>query len=199
MHILGNMVFFWAFAPVVEDGMGRGRFLGFYLLGGVVAFAAQIAVDPTSTIPNLGASGAIAAVMGAFLVRYPHDRIKNTGADRSFPDVDVHFRVTPDWPVVADPDAERGGLARGYAVRWRRIRLAHRWRAVWRDKRTTLFKASGLGRGGPPWEPTTRFGRHLYRWSLSRQINQRHASARELSRRYRRYSSTSSRRPPRSP
>jgi membrane associated rhomboid family serine protease len=76
MHILGNLVFFWAFAPVVEDTMGRGRFLGFYLLGGLAAFAAQIAVDPTSTVPNLGASGAIAAVMGAFLVWYPRDRIK---------------------------------------------------------------------------------------------------------------------------
>jgi membrane associated rhomboid family serine protease len=76
MHILGNMVFFWAFAPVVEDAMGRGRFLAFYLVGGLVAFIAQIAFDPRSTIPNLGASGAIAAVMGAFLVRYPHDRIK---------------------------------------------------------------------------------------------------------------------------
>jgi membrane associated rhomboid family serine protease len=76
MHILGNMVFFWAFAPVVEDAMGRSRFLGFYLLGGLAAFVAQIAVDPASTIPNLGASGAIAAVMGAFLVWYPRDRIK---------------------------------------------------------------------------------------------------------------------------
>jgi membrane associated rhomboid family serine protease len=50
MHILGNMVFFWAFAPVVEDAMGRSRFLAFYLLGGLAAFVAQIAVDPSSTI-----------------------------------------------------------------------------------------------------------------------------------------------------
>ena len=76
MHIISNMVFLTAFGPMVEDAMGRGRFLAFYLLGGAVAFAAQIAIDSTSTIPNLGASGAIAAVMGAFLVRYPHDRIK---------------------------------------------------------------------------------------------------------------------------
>jgi membrane associated rhomboid family serine protease len=56
--------------------MGPVRYLIFYLLGGVVAMAAQVAVDPTSTLPNLGASGAIAAVMGAFLVTYPRDKIR---------------------------------------------------------------------------------------------------------------------------
>jgi membrane associated rhomboid family serine protease len=76
MHIAGNLVFFWAFAPEIEDAMGHGRFLVFYLLGGLVAFFAQIVVAPYSTVPNLGASGAIAAVMGAFFVTYPSDRIK---------------------------------------------------------------------------------------------------------------------------
>jgi rhomboid family protein len=76
MHIIGNMVFLWAFAPAVEDTMGRGRFLVFYLLGGLAATVAQVAVGPNSTVPQLGASGAIAAVMGAFLVTYPRDRIK---------------------------------------------------------------------------------------------------------------------------
>jgi len=75
-HGIGNMIFFWAFAPEIEDAMGRMRFLVFYLVGGVVAMAAQVAVMPTSRVPNLGASGAIAAVMGAFLVTYPRDRIK---------------------------------------------------------------------------------------------------------------------------
>jgi membrane associated rhomboid family serine protease len=75
-HILGNMIFLWAFAPEIEDAMGQGRYLVFYLLGGAVAMLAQIAADPHSTIPNLGASGAIAAVMGAFLVTYPRDQIK---------------------------------------------------------------------------------------------------------------------------
>ncbi len=75
-HILGNMVFFWAFGPQVEDAMGSGRYAIFYLLGGLAATFAQIVVDPTSTVPNLGASGAIAAVMGAFLVTYPRDQIK---------------------------------------------------------------------------------------------------------------------------
>jgi len=76
-HIIGNMVFLWAFAPEIEDAMGRGRYLVFYLLGGLLAMGAQIAADPHSTVPNLGASGAIAAVMGAFLVTYPRDRIRS--------------------------------------------------------------------------------------------------------------------------
>ena len=75
-HILGNMVFLWAFGPEVEDAMGSLRYLLFYLLGGLAAMLAQVAAAPSSTVPNLGASGAIAAVMGAFLVTYPGDRIK---------------------------------------------------------------------------------------------------------------------------
>jgi len=75
-HIIGNMVFLWAFGPEMEDSMDRGRYLVFYLLGGLAASAAQIIVSPGSTVPNLGASGAIAAVMGGFLVTYPRDRIR---------------------------------------------------------------------------------------------------------------------------
>jgi membrane associated rhomboid family serine protease len=75
-HILGNMIFLWAFAPEIEDAMGRGRYLVFYLVGGLVAMLAQVLADPHSTVPNLGASGAIAAVMGAFLVTYPRDQIR---------------------------------------------------------------------------------------------------------------------------
>lgn len=76
-HIIGNMVFFWAFGPEVEDAMGPVRYLLFYLCGGVVAMLAQVFADAHSTVPNLGASGAIAAVMGAFLVMYPRDQIKS--------------------------------------------------------------------------------------------------------------------------
>jgi len=75
-HIIGNMIFLWAFAPEIEDAMGRGRYLVFYLAGGFVAMLAQVLADPHSTVPNLGASGAIAAVMGAFLVTYPTDQIR---------------------------------------------------------------------------------------------------------------------------
>lgn len=77
LHILGNMVFFWAFGPEIEDAMNPVRYLVFYLAGGLVAMTAQVAMNPHSTVPNLGASGAIAAVMGAFLVTYPGDRIKS--------------------------------------------------------------------------------------------------------------------------
>jgi rhomboid family protein len=75
-HILGNMVFLWAFGPEIEDAMNPFRYLAFYLVGGVVAMLAQIAGSPSSTVPSLGASGAIAAVMGAFLVTYPRDQIR---------------------------------------------------------------------------------------------------------------------------
>jgi len=75
-HIIGNMIFLWAFGPEIEDAMGRWRYLTFYLFGGIVAMLAQIAASPHSTVPNLGASGAIAAVMGAFLITYPRDRIR---------------------------------------------------------------------------------------------------------------------------
>jgi membrane associated rhomboid family serine protease len=75
-HILGNMLFLWVFGPEIEDVMSRPRFLVFYLLGGLAATFAQIVISPDSTIPNLGASGAIAAVMGAFLITYPRDQIR---------------------------------------------------------------------------------------------------------------------------
>ena len=77
LHIIGNMVFLWAFGPGIEDAMGRVRYLVFYLIGGVVAMLAQVAGSPNSTVPCLGASGAIAAVMGAFIVLFPRDRIRS--------------------------------------------------------------------------------------------------------------------------
>jgi membrane associated rhomboid family serine protease len=76
MHIIGNMVFLWAFGPEMEDAMGHARYLVFYLFGGLVAMMAQVLADPLSHLPSLGASGAIAAVMGAFIVTYPRDRIR---------------------------------------------------------------------------------------------------------------------------
>jgi membrane associated rhomboid family serine protease len=88
LHIIGNMVFLWAFGPGIEDAMGRGRYLVFYLIGGVVAMLAQVAGDPSSQIPCLGASGAIAAVMGAFIVMYPRDKI------RSFVWILIFIRIT---------------------------------------------------------------------------------------------------------
>jgi membrane associated rhomboid family serine protease len=75
-HIIGNMVFLWAFGPEIEDAMNPWRYSAFYLLGGLAAMLAQVAGSPGSTVPSLGASGAIAAVMGAFLVMYPRDEIR---------------------------------------------------------------------------------------------------------------------------
>lgn len=77
MHLIGNMVFLWAFGPEIEDAMNPLRYSIFYLAGGVVAMLAQVMVSPDSTVPALGASGAIAAVMGAFLITYPHDEIRS--------------------------------------------------------------------------------------------------------------------------
>jgi rhomboid family protein len=75
VHLGGNMLFLWIFGNNVEDSMGRLKFLLFYLLGGLAATALQVAVGPDSTIPNLGASGAIAAVLGGYLVLYPRARV----------------------------------------------------------------------------------------------------------------------------
>ena len=75
MHIIGNMWYLWIFGDNVEDRLGHGRFIVFYLLAGAVAALGQIAVDPTSTLPTIGASGAIAGVMGAYFVLYPRSRV----------------------------------------------------------------------------------------------------------------------------
>jgi membrane associated rhomboid family serine protease len=74
-HLAGNMLFLWIFGDNVEDRLGHGRFLGFYLLCGVAAAMAQVLLDPDSVVPMVGASGAIAGVMGAYLVLYPRSRV----------------------------------------------------------------------------------------------------------------------------
>jgi membrane associated rhomboid family serine protease len=75
LHLLGNLLFLWIFGNNVEDRLGRIRFLLFYLTGGVIAGLTQVAIDPDSTIPTIGASGAIAATLGAYLVLFPRARI----------------------------------------------------------------------------------------------------------------------------
>jgi membrane associated rhomboid family serine protease len=75
LHLGGNMLFLWIFGNNVEDSMGYPRFIAFYLLGGLAATAAQVAVDPGSTTPTLGASGAIAAVLGGYALLYPRARV----------------------------------------------------------------------------------------------------------------------------
>jgi membrane associated rhomboid family serine protease len=75
LHIAGNMLFLWIFGGNVEDSMGRLKFILFYLAGGLAALALQVAVDPNSIGPTIGASGAIAAVLGGYIVLYPRARV----------------------------------------------------------------------------------------------------------------------------
>ena len=74
-HFIGNMWYLWIFGDNVEDRVGHGRFIVFYLLCGIAAALGQIVMDPTSELPTIGASGAIAGVMGAYFVLYPHSRV----------------------------------------------------------------------------------------------------------------------------
>ena len=75
MHVIGNMWYLWIFGDNVEDRVGHGRFIVFYLLCGIIAAVGQVVIDPTSTLPTIGASGAIAGVMGAYFVLYPRSRV----------------------------------------------------------------------------------------------------------------------------
>jgi membrane associated rhomboid family serine protease len=75
LHIAGNMLFLAIFGPNVEDAVGYLRYIVFYLVGGLVALGAQVLVDPNSMVPTLGASGAIAAVLGGYILLYPRARI----------------------------------------------------------------------------------------------------------------------------
>jgi membrane associated rhomboid family serine protease len=75
LHLGGNMLFLWIFGNNVEDSMGHVRFVVFYLLGGLAALALQVAIGPNSTTPTLGASGAIAGVLGGYILIYPRARV----------------------------------------------------------------------------------------------------------------------------
>jgi len=132
-HMIGNLIFLWAFAPEIQDAIGRGRYLVFYLVGGLVAMLAQVLADRHSTVPNLGASEAIAAVMGAFLVTYPRDQIRTL----LFIFVFTRFRFIPAalliGLLISPSDLPRrrcgtrgdgwGGILGAY--RWLRLRGCH--------------------------------------------------------------------------
>jgi membrane associated rhomboid family serine protease len=75
LHLAGNMLFLWIFGNNVEDRLGRVTFVAFYVLGGLAATGLQVALDPNSAVPSVGASGAIAAILGAYLVLFPRARI----------------------------------------------------------------------------------------------------------------------------
>lgn len=76
LHLIGNMLFLWVFGDNIEAVLGKVMYLAFYLAGGLAASALHILVDPASTIPSVGASGAIAAVMGAYIVMFPRSQVK---------------------------------------------------------------------------------------------------------------------------
>lgn len=95
LHLGGNMLYFWVFGNNIEDRMGLIPFLGFYLVGGLAATFGHIALDPNSTVPVVGASGAIAAVMGAYLVLYPRARVHTA----IFFGI-ILFRPIPAWVVL---------------------------------------------------------------------------------------------------
>ena len=76
MHIIGNMLYLWIFGNNVEDSMGHFRFVGFYLLTGIIAACAHIALQPASNVPTIGASGAVSGILGAYLVLHPRARVK---------------------------------------------------------------------------------------------------------------------------
>lgn len=96
MHLLGNCLFFWVFGNNVEDSMGHVRFLVFYLLCGLAAAGAHVLLDPGSPVPTVGASGAISGVMGAYLLLYPHVRVKMLIPIVIYPLI-VHMRA---WIVL---------------------------------------------------------------------------------------------------
>jgi membrane associated rhomboid family serine protease len=76
LHLIGNMLYLWIFGDNVEDRLGHGKFLAFYLVCGIVATVAQVMVSSDSSIPNLGASGAISGVLGAYLVMFPRGQVR---------------------------------------------------------------------------------------------------------------------------
>ncbi len=97
LHLAGNMVFLWVFGDNVEDRFGRVRFLTFYLIAGVAAVFAQAIIDPESTVPMIGASGAIAGVLGAYLVLFPYSRVDTL----FFVGLVFHARLAAVWLIGA--------------------------------------------------------------------------------------------------
>jgi membrane associated rhomboid family serine protease len=158
LHLGGNMLFLWIFGNNVEDSMGPLKFLVFYLLGGVAALALQVVIDPTSPVPTVGASGAIAAVLGGYLLLFPHARVLTVIFI-------IFFFTLIEIPAVlvlgfwfvqqvlfgyfdlTDPGGEGGGVAYfahigGFVFGLLTIRL-------WADRRRTAAQAPGPRR---PWD-----------------------------------------------
>ena len=138
MHIIGNMVFLWAFGPEIEDAMGVPKYLAFYLLSGLAASLAQTAIMPHSTVPNLGASGAIAGVMGAFLVTYPRDQIRTVLLLGWFDPHYFYSRGALDRILVSHSALQSGRRRGGCAGRWRRLCRSRGRLYLWGGYRSTV-------------------------------------------------------------
>ncbi|MBN2624699.1 MAG: rhomboid family intramembrane serine protease [Acidimicrobiales bacterium] len=126
LHLAGNLLFLWVFGNNIEDRLGKVAFAAFYLAGGVAATAAHVAVGASSTVPVVGASGAIAAIMGAYLVLYPNARVRTAVFMILITVVDIRAKwVLGFWFVLqffTDPNqgvawvAHVGGFVFGAAV-----------------------------------------------------------------------------------
>jgi membrane associated rhomboid family serine protease len=114
LHIGGNMLFFWVFGNNIEDFMGHVGFAAFYLIGGIVASLGHVLADPKSTVPVVGASGAIAAVMGAYLVLYPRARVHSLILFPPF----VFFRSVTAWLLLGLWFVTQFFVAPGSGVAW---------------------------------------------------------------------------------
>ena len=111
LHLGGNMLFLWIFGNNVEDSMGPVRFVIFYLLGGIAALALQIAIGPDSAVPTLGASGAIAGVLGGYIVLYPRARVLTLDLPHHL----LHLPRAAGRPLPVHLVRPAGGLRRASA------------------------------------------------------------------------------------
>lgn len=118
LHLAGNMVYLWVFGNNIEDAMGHARFLVFYLLSGLAAALGQAMIDPDSTIPMIGASGAVSGVLGAYLVLHPHARVVCLIVWGLVTTIDLPAMVVLGWWIVVQlvnilflAGDEQGGVA----------------------------------------------------------------------------------------
>ena len=140
LHLAGNMLFLWVFGDNIEDTLGHVGFLLFYLLCGLAASAVQVWVDPDSAIPIVGASGAIAGVLGAYLMLFPNGNIRTVFLFYLHPVRGADSRLDPDRPLGTDP----------VLLRIRRPRASRPGRppAVWPTSPTSAGSSPGLSWSG---------------------------------------------------
>jgi len=142
LHLGGNMLFLWVFGNNIEDRMGKVPYLLFYLVSGLAATAAHIGVDPTSSVPVVGASGAVAGVMGAYLVLYPRVRIHTLLTLGFF----VLFREIQAWVLLGFWLVSQFFIAPGSGVAW----VAHVGGFVFGALIGLVLKASGSKEAAEP-------------------------------------------------